>query len=221
MPSLGEVAIACPSRVPKAPLVSGKSKQSCPCFCKERVVMLHVCTSPLLLDLRCKVSVLPIGLRPRGEEGLHLCEVLSANHQGLWFPLALKYRGGNVFLHWLHGQTHGPWEEGLVSAVLCSRAAIWGCKTSIRHLNPPGDLVHDSRHCSNAYSRVWFQHGPCTMSSHPNSLGVLNELGFAWQVKKEKCGLFSNNTKLIHLGCHIQILSIILCFISQGTAEPE
>lgn len=60
-----------------------------------------------------------------------------------------------------------------------------------------------------------------TISSHPSTLGALNELDSAWRVEKEECSPFSSITNLIYLTCHIQISSIILYYFSLGVIEEK
>lgn len=151
--------------------------------------------------------------------------------RGSWLPLVLQCKllarigvytcggssSGTLVVSWTETQTL---REPACFLVIRSQAVMQGCKTSIGYVNP-GDLAPDSQHCSDADSRVCFQHCLYTMSSYHSSFGMLNELRFAWQVKKEECAPFSSITNLTYLTCHIQILSIILYYICLGAIEQN
>lgn len=152
--------------------------------------------------------------------------------QGLWLPLVLQCRllarmgiymcGGSsigtLVVSWMETQTL---RELACFLVICSQGVMQWCKTYVTHVNHPGDLAPDSQRCSDADSSVCFQHCLYTMSSYHSSFGMLNELHFAWQVKKEECDPFSSIIDLTYLTCHIQILSIILYYISLRAIEQK
>lgn len=119
----------------QVPLGDGKSKQSCPCFCMGSMVMICASVSALLLWhpislTPLHVSVLPIRLSPSGE--------------GLWFPLVLKHSGESIGTSLTTQSETWTLRERNFPLWLCAAEQQHRDKTSIRQLNLPEDLAHDS-----------------------------------------------------------------------------